>query len=417
MEVLAFDSRRWTHVYGAWFFLALACLTKGPFTVLFPATVICLYLLTSRSWKKVLALRPLTGGLFFLTVTVPWFAYAVWKTSGAWSDAFLAHQYFWHVRGHLGHNLQAVFYSAVSFPLYFLPWSFLFVPAMINLWPEKAKIADGAILFLVLWGLSIFFFYPFYGEEHSHYLFLTFLPAALALGVFLDRIIFSTPTAWVRGWTHGFLIFCSCFIVIASVVGTAVAAWQWPDIAWKVGVVGFGLVVTAAWLMYALRNRNYCSATFGLAMLLVVPNLFIQGLVLPTANRLEGRPFAEEIGAVIKPGSQVAIYERKPFYDFNFYSRIQRFEVLKKLPELQAFLSRPGDRFLLIRRRRLGHIQDRWPDLKVVSTQPVGGSQWWFPLSGRWLLLYSCNGACESIPISAQSENLSDFISAASHEP
>jgi 4-amino-4-deoxy-L-arabinose transferase-like glycosyltransferase len=65
MEVLVFDSTRRRHVYGAWLFLALACLTKGPFTVLFPATVIGLHLAVSRDWKKVFALHLRQAGCCF----------------------------------------------------------------------------------------------------------------------------------------------------------------------------------------------------------------------------------------------------------------------------------------------------------------------------------------------------------------
>ncbi|MGH7770516.1 MAG: ArnT family glycosyltransferase [Candidatus Binatia bacterium] len=406
MEVLVFDSTRWRHVYGAWLFLALACLTKGPFTALFPATVIALYLAASHNWKKGLALRPLTGGLLFLTVSMPWFAYAIRQTSGAWAEAFLAHQHFWHLNGNLGHDLKAVYYSAVSFPIYFFPWSFVFFPALIGLWPERAKIRDGAILFLVMWALSIFFFYPFYGEEHSHYLFLTFLPAALAVGVFLERIIVSAPSDRVRDWTNGFLIFCCCFVIVAAITGTVVAAVQWRELVWKTAAVGLGLSAAAVLLLYASRIRNYAAATFIFAALLIVPNLLIQGSVLPAANWLEVRPFAEKIGAAVKPGAEVGIYERKAFLDFNFYSGIKRFELLLKPKDAAKFLSRPGARYLLARKRSLPKLQENWKGkLQVVLTQDAGGSEWWFPPSGRWVLLHSCSGGCESPPSFAKSDH------------
>jgi hypothetical protein len=343
----------------------------------------------------------------FLAVSAPWFAYAIWRTSGAWGEAFLAHQHFWHLNGHFGHDLKAVFYSATSFPIYFFPWGFLFFPAMVGLWPERSKLRDDAVLFLVLWALSIFFFYPFYGEEHSHYLFLTFLPASLAVGVFLERMIFSTPNAGVRAWTHGFVMFCCCFVLVAAITGTVIAAVQWPEMVWRTAAVAFGLSAAAALLLCVLRTRNYAAATFVFAALLIVPNLFIQGSVLPAANWLEVRPFAEKVGAAVKPGTEAGIYERKPFFDFNFYSGIKRFELLLKPKEASRFISRPGARYLLAKKRSLPRIQENWDgELRVVLTQDAGGSKWWFPPSGRWVLLYSCNGGCESPPESAESGNL-----------
>jgi 4-amino-4-deoxy-L-arabinose transferase-like glycosyltransferase len=406
MEVLVFDSTRWAHVYGAWFFLALACLTKGPFIILFPATVVGLYLSLSGNWKKFAALCPFTGVLLFLGVAAPWFVYAMWKTSGGWAHAFYHHQHVRYFKGRLIHDLQAVYYSALNFPVYFLPWSFLLAPALINLWPERAKARDGAALFLLLWALSILLFYPFYGEEHSHYLFLALLPAALAIGIFFDRMIFSTSSDSVRGWTRGCLISCCCFLVVAGIALPVVASLQWHDQTWRTGAVGAGFIVGALWLAYAMRNRDYSAVAFGLAVLIIVTNTLVQSLVLPAANWLEGRPFAEKVGDLVSPGAQVAIYSRTPLQDFNFYSRIKRFEVLRKPKEVTEFLSRPGPHFLLLTKRNARKIQETWPgDLNVVFTQAAGGGKWWYPPSGRWLLLHSCNGKCESAPLSVQSDS------------
>ncbi|HEY2988236.1 MAG TPA: glycosyltransferase family 39 protein, partial [Candidatus Binatia bacterium] len=270
MEVLVFESSRRSHAYGAWLFLALACLTKGPFTILFPATVVGLYLALSGGWKKFSALRPLTGGALFFAVVGPWFAYAMWKTHGDWAGAFFAHQHLWHFKGRLLHDLQAVYYSMLNFPVYFLPWTFLLVPALVSFWPERAKARRDAVLFLLLWELSILLFYPFYGEEHSHYLFLALLPAALAVGLFVERLVFSTVADSARGWTHGCLIFCCGFLIVAGIALPVVASFQWPELTWRTGAVGAGFIAGALWLVYALRQRDYSAVAVGLAALLIL---------------------------------------------------------------------------------------------------------------------------------------------------
>jgi 4-amino-4-deoxy-L-arabinose transferase-like glycosyltransferase len=407
MEVLVFDSARWTHVYGAWFFLALACLTKGPFTVLFPATVAGLYLSLSGNRIKVSALRPLSGILIFLGLTVPWFAYAMWKTSGGWTDAFFAHQHVWHFKGRLVHDLQAVYYSALNFPVYFLPWSFLLVPALISIWPQRAKVRDRAPLFLSLWALSILLFYPLYGEEHSHYLFLALLPAALLIGVFVDQTIFSTPSDAARAWTRRCLIWGGGFLAAAGLALPVVALMHWPDLVWRSGAVGFVLLAGAAWLVSALKKHDYGAVTSGLAVLMIATNVLVQSLVLPATNWLQGRPFAERVGALVGPGAQVGIYNRTPIQDFNFYSRIKRFQTLRTPKDVTEFLNQPGPRYVLMTKRGARKLQDTWSgELNIVFTQAAGGGKWWFPASGRWMILYSCNEQCDAAPILAQSEKL-----------
>ncbi|HEY2986684.1 MAG TPA: hypothetical protein VGL11_03095, partial [Candidatus Binatia bacterium] len=182
---------------------------------------------------------------------------------------------------------------------------------------------------------------------------------------------------------------------------------QWPELTWRTGAVGAGFIAGALWLVYALRQRDYSAVAVGLAALLILTNTLVQALVLPSANWLEGRPFAEKVGAVVPPGAPVAIYNRTPLQDFNFYSRIKRFEVLTKPKEVSQFLNKPGPRFVLMTRRNAQKIQETWPNgLNVVFSQAAGGGKWWFPGSGRWLILYSCNERCDSTPVVAQSENL-----------
>ena len=409
MEVLVFDSSRWSHVYWSWLFMGLVCLTKGPFSLLFPATAVCFYCSLSGRWRKVLALRPLSGAALFLAITAPWFAFVIWKTSGAWADVFLASSNIWRYKNDLVGNLHLLFYSVVHFPLYFIPWSFLFVPAIITFWPERAKIRDGAIQFLFLWFSAILLFSQFYGGEHSYYLFLALPPAALAVGAYLDRLITSPPTGIARLWTRRFILPCCFLLSLAGVAVPVAAAFGWPDLAWPMAIFGVALVGGALGLLYAMRNQNYRAVVCGLALLMIGINLLAQKLILPSGNWLQGRPFAEEIGAIIKPDSRVGIHKTGSYrllYNFNYYSRIRRFEILRGPKDVMEFLSGPGPRFIVTTRRAASRIKQIWQgDLNLVAEQPAGGPKRWFPLEERWLLLYSCNGGCEPAPSSAKSQN------------
>ena len=145
----------------------------------------------------------------------------------------------------------------------------------------------------------------------------------------------------------------------------------------------------------------------GFAVLMVILNLAIQCLVLPAANSVQVRPFAESIGAIIKPGDQVAIYRDRPHHHFNFYSRIRRFEYLGAgKDEVVKFLSGSGPRFILVKKDSLHELKESWRgNLNVVAEQPTVGPRRWLRFSGGWLLLSACNVGCESLPLPSRSKS------------
>jgi 4-amino-4-deoxy-L-arabinose transferase-like glycosyltransferase len=394
MEILVFDSVRPLHVYGAWFFIGLACLTKAPISVLFPAVVVLLYLSFSRRWAKVSVLRLISGGLLFLLITVPWFAFVIWRTSGVWADVFFAQHHIWRNSGHS----QPFYYAAVFFLAGFIPWSFLFLPAILSLWTERSKIRDGALLFLFLWFLSTLLFAQLFDGHHNHYLFLAVLPAALALGLYLDRLTSSTLSDPVRLWTHGCVWAFSFFLGFIGIAAPVVAARDLPDLSGQIALFGFITVAAAVGIVYALRKRNYRAVVGGFAALLLVADLQIQALIFPSLNRLEIRPFAEQVGALVKPGVQVGIFQSRSLHDFNFYSRIKRFEVLNRPKDLVEFLSRPGPRFVLARERSMRAIKRTWRgDLTPALAHRPNASGWFTNTFPRWVLLYSCTSECEPL--------------------
>jgi 4-amino-4-deoxy-L-arabinose transferase-like glycosyltransferase len=412
MEILVFDSSRSSHAYGVWSLMALACLTKGPIAVLLPILVAGFYLSVFGHWKKILALRPLAGATLFLLLTVPWYAYAKWQTSGDWPVAFFsAHS---HLEGHrrplYDYIVQfpgSLLYSAANFPLDFMPWIFLFIPAMINLWPERARVRNGATMFLLLWFLSVLLFPHLSIEGHSHYIFLVLPPAAVATGLYLDRLVSVRLGDAAIAWTHRFLLGFCFFLGFAGFVLPVGVAVYWPDLTSRALVLSATGIIGALGLFYARRNRNYAALIFGFAGLMVVINLLVQGLFLPPVNQLQTRPFAERIRDIVKPDQEMGIYlyHLPPMRDFNYYSRVKRIESLEEPAHAVKFLSKPGAKFILVSRRRMRQLKEIWHgELTPVLTQATGGPVWFFPPSGRWLLLRSCNGACDPISRQAASE-------------
>src|SRR5712692_3611155 len=219
MEVLVFGSHRAIHVYGAWFFMGLACLTSGPMGLLIPAIVVCPYLVLSGRWKNALALRPFSGVLLFAAVIAPWAASVAWKASGAWTQIVYIQLGVLHYPRHRGADHQFFF----SFPLAFAPWCFLFIPAVFSLWRDRSKIWQDEILFLLIWFSTVLLFSDLLPGHHGHYLFLAYFPTALGLGIYLDRLTDSAPGSALRVWTHRFVVGFCLLLVVAAVAAPIIA--------------------------------------------------------------------------------------------------------------------------------------------------------------------------------------------------
>ena len=391
MELLVFDSQRPLHAYGAWLFMALACLTNGPIGFLFPALVAGTYLTLCRSGKKFFSLRPISGSFLFLAVTAPWLVYLAWNGENNWSEAILAHV---RLSGFGSSDHQIYF----RFPLALAPWCFLFIPAGMCLWRERSKLWDGPVLFFFLWfvlGLSIA---ELSFGRHSHLLFLAHVPLAVGLGIYLDRLDTTDLRDPVWVWT-GYCVkfFCLLFLV-NGIFGPIVVAYRLPFLAFSAIVLGLTLAVLSAVVLHALSRRAAFALITGLVAFPVAANLVLQALVFPDLNALMIRPFAEKVGAIIRanPQSQVAIFSRRLFNNFNYYSKIHKFEVIRRPAAAAEFLRSQGSHFLLINESFLPDVEkaagSRLTEIIAATT------------TERWLLLYSCNGTCESTPALAESK-------------
>lgn len=400
MEVVISDSARLSHAYGAWFFLGLACLTKAPVSILLPASVIFLYLLFSRRGDKAAALRPVSGSLLFLFVISPWFFFVIWKTSGGWVEHFFAQHHVWRTMSHG----NPWYYSLAFFPVGFFPWVFLLPPAVMTLWRDFNPARDARLSFIFLWWLSVLVLAQVFDGHHNHYLFFALLPASLALGIFLDKLIYGTEDDRVLAWTRRSLIVGCVVIAICGVVLPLVAFYQLPEV--KSHYAGFGIlaVAGAAWIFDALRRWNYGAVVARLVILLLVVDLHMQGFIFPIYNGFQTRPMAERLRTIVKPGDGVAIFQSDPLDNyFNFYSGIKHIEHIDSQEGLSEYLSRPGGRFLLVKRRKIETLQKSTDiNLTFVAIHQPSAKGWFAKSFPRWVLFYSCVSACPLAPPAEQ---------------
>jgi hypothetical protein len=228
-----------------------------------------------------------------------------------------------------------------------------------------------------------------------HYLFLAYIPVSVGLGAYLRRLAIMNSDDRVWAWTKYSITFFSVVLVIGAISGPFVMWHRWPFLALPVTVLGATLVGLAMALFFIARRRVYAAIVAGFTVFPLVVNLVLQSLIFPSLNPLQFRPLAERVGAVLAAASQgrLAIYQHKNTYDFNYYSRTKKFEILGAGASLRTVFDRPGQQFLLLRSKDLKSLQKQTKDPYIVLAENMG--------PGQWVLLSLCNGECNRPTIPA----------------
>jgi hypothetical protein len=304
--------------------------------------------------------------------------------------AFLAHQNVFHNLGHHGPGLKPGGYYGFNFFAGFMPWIFLFVPMTISLWPDRSEMRRGPILFLSLWFLSALIFAPVSEGQHGHDLYIGFPPVALALAVYLERLLFKSSGEAVQKWTGRCVAFISLFLIVAGLSAPFVATYfyKWPAFhASLLGVMGLAYIVEGVWMLYALRRRDYQSVVVGFALFGIASNLMLHLFVFPGLNQLKPRSLAQKVGTFVPSEGQLAIYKHAGFPQLNFYSGVRRIELLSTPAQAKNFLGRAGAKYFLLKESARGELESfHEGGMTTLSAHTIGRQ--------KWLLLRSCDGAC-----------------------
>jgi hypothetical protein len=185
--------------YGS---LACATLTKGPVGFLLPGLVLGVALLTYRKLALVPRFRPLLGVIVILVVAGGWYV-AAWRLGG---DAFVRkHVLKENVFRFLGASAlksgheHGFFYYLPTFAAGFLPWTPLFLVAVVAALRDRDVRRDPRIGFLLVWIGVVFGFYSAASAKRSVYLLALYPAAALVTGWWWERLrTRTTAPRWLR---------------------------------------------------------------------------------------------------------------------------------------------------------------------------------------------------------------------------
>jgi len=170
----------------AWFFVALAFLTKGPIGIVVPGFTYFLYLWIIEKNSGIREFFSLKNGVafvVFLIVSMPWYI-IMYKTYGfEFINKFLIY-----------HNIERFTGGATQHPhsfFYYVP----IVVAALYMWLgyivqlyKKIDFKNRENIFLLLWFLWIVLFFSISRNKLVHYIAPAFIPLAILFGRYLDEL-------------------------------------------------------------------------------------------------------------------------------------------------------------------------------------------------------------------------------------
>jgi 4-amino-4-deoxy-L-arabinose transferase-like glycosyltransferase len=194
---------------ATWILLGLAVLTKGIVALVIAGAVLGLYVLWQRDWTALRSLRPVSGLLLLLAVTVPWFL-AVGRANPDFWRFFFVNQHFERYLTDVADRVEPWWYFAAILAIGCLPWLPAMARSLLLGWRSGA--AGGrfdARRLLWLWCVFVILFFSLSQSKLAPYV-LPVLPA-LALLTALDAPQGRIPGLWFGAGS--LLVLCLALLV------------------------------------------------------------------------------------------------------------------------------------------------------------------------------------------------------------
>jgi len=174
-------------MWGAFFFAALATLTKGLIGIVFPMMAIGLWIIALWDWSILKRMYLVSGFAIFFLVAAPWHILVQLKHP-TFLHYYFVRQHFERFLTHVAHRYQPFWYFLPILFLGILPWSAFLVQALrFNVrFPWAGRQEHAETLLLMIWVASIFAFFSASDSKLVPYILPIFPAAAILIARYLD---------------------------------------------------------------------------------------------------------------------------------------------------------------------------------------------------------------------------------------
>ncbi len=275
-----------------WVALAVGVLLKGPLAPMVCGLTGLALVIASREVRWVWMLRPVSGVVLFLVLTLPW-AWAAWTATGGafFGEAVGGDLVPKLIGGQEKHGAPFGYYLLLV-ALTFFPGSLLLMPALRRAWDERRT---AQVMFLAAWVIPSWLVFEITPTKLPHYVLPLYPALAVMCGAVAATLVAQPDKLRERLMRVSIGIWAVLAVVLAGVMiaapmllpeGTAVEPGPWP-------VVGAGV-----FLALALRSAAYAwrlKPARALVTLAVAAAAFSLALLEFTRPRLDPLWVAEHV--------------------------------------------------------------------------------------------------------------------------
>lgn len=308
---------RFASMMAAYFFAAMAFLTKGLIGIAFPCLIIGTWILLLNRWSILKNMYLIVGIIFFTVLTLPWYM-LVQKANPEFLHFFFVTQQVTRFLTKADFNNKASWWFYIPIVLAgIFPWCIFVIQALYqqikSVWKNRQE--QASILFLFLWLVIIFTFFSFPKSKTVGYILPIFPAVALLIGNYLDQ-------AWnnlkgIRAGLMSFIVLCA-ILIPAFLVAPHIAKLKISNDFIPYLYVGAGIFTVAGIVSFLIRKKSvaiiYCS-------MLTVAMFFLLNMTASTQaiNQRSIKPLTLQLKSLLKPGDEVVSYY-KFYYDLPIYT-------------------------------------------------------------------------------------------------
>lgn len=321
---------RGSHLHLAGVAVGVGILIKGPM-----AFVIVAVLCAIEAWRRRTGFRRemLTAVLIAAAIPLVWLVPALLAGGSEYSQEILVKQNVGRAVSAWAHSEPPWFYL-LHYPITFLPWSFIGVPAIVAAW-KRPENRQGA-LFCISWLAAVFVPFSLLSGKLDVYMLPAMVPLALLVGRYLsgderhDRL-----ARWGVVLSRALVVFIGVVFVLAIVIGprfierpSELAMVSLPLVRTLFWATGFVALIGLA-LQFGPAKRSALRASVVAALVSLFPLVYLSAFLMPVANaEVSSAPLAREIARITTRGDEVGLYGAPHLWARDLPEGLQRVNYL-----------------------------------------------------------------------------------------
>jgi len=174
-----------------WIFLAIGILTKGPVAFVIIFTTLTSFLLTHKSWKRLLLkINPVRGLLITFLISTPWYLVQLINKGNVFWDNFFGYHNLKRYTSVVNNHAESWWFYFFILILASLPFSIFLIHGIIDTFKDlikktsfRSETSNNIYIFSLCWLISVFLFFSFSATKLPSY----WIPAIPASSILISR--------------------------------------------------------------------------------------------------------------------------------------------------------------------------------------------------------------------------------------